>query len=523
MPQTNVTEYTVSAISAALKRTVEDAFGYVRVRGEISGYRGPHPSGHAYFKLKDSKAVLGAVIWRLTLQRIRFKPEEGLEVIATGRLTTFPGKSEYQMIVDALEPAGIGALMALLDERKRKLAAAGLFDTKRKRPLPFLPRIIGVVTSPSGAVIRDILHRLSDRCPSTVVLWPVRVQGETAADEVAKAIAGFNMLPLLGGPAPRPDVIIVARGGGSLEDLWPFNEEVVVRAAAGSAIPIISAIGHETDTTLLDLAADMRAPTPTGAAELVVPVRAELVARIDKVVLRGRTASGRVLELARRELVSLARALPGPDDFLAIPQRTADELGARLGRSLGANVAAHRNRYERACAALSPIGLSRSVAQLAQRLAAAGARKAQALTVHAERKRSALTLATRRLRPAAVTERVAIGRRQLLEFDGRQRRAVRQMLTLAWQRLEGLDKLLDAFALSKESILARGFALVHRIDGTLVGRAAELPLGALVELEFADGKASAVTGAAGFSPKRPRRRTAAPFPDQGSLFDAPDR
>ncbi|MGD9740297.1 MAG: exodeoxyribonuclease VII large subunit, partial [Bauldia sp.] len=413
---TNVTEYTVSGISAALKRTVEDAYGYVRVRGEISGYKGQHSSGHAYFTLKDDKARLDAVVWRLTFQRIRFKPEEGLEVIATGRLTTFPGKSGYQMIVDALEPAGVGALMALLEERKRKLAAAGLFAAERKRALPFLPRIIGVVTSPTGAVIRDIIHRLSDRCPTTVVLWPVRVQGETAADEVSRAIAGFNALPLLGGPAPRPDVLIVARGGGSLEDLWPFNEEVVVRAAASSAIPIISAIGHETDTTLLDLAADIRAPTPTGAAELVVPVRAELVARIDKVVLRGRTASGRVLDLARRELASLARAMPGPDDFLAIPRRTLDELGARLTRSLGANAAAHRSRYERACAALSPVGLSRSVAQLGQRLAAAGARKTQALSVHAERKRSALTLAARRLRPAAVTERVVRGRRQVQDL-----------------------------------------------------------------------------------------------------------
>lgn len=518
-PASNAPEYTVSALSAALKRTVEDAYGYVRVRGEISGYRGPHSSGHAYFTLKDDKARLDAVIWRTGMQRIRFKPEEGLEVIATGRLTTFPGKSNYQMVIETLEPAGVGALMALLEERRRRLAALGMFDASKKRPIPFLPRLIGVVTSPTGAVIRDILHRLADRCPTSVVLWPVRVQGETAADEVAAAINGFNSLPLAGVPIGRPDVLIVARGGGSLEDLWPFNEEVVLKAAAAGSIPLISAIGHETDTTLLDLVADMRAPTPTGAAELAVPVRAELVARIDKDTHRGRVAMGRVLELGRREMVAIARALPGPDDILAAPRRTIDELSARLGRSLSANALAQRGRFDRVAGGLSPTGLARSIDQMRSRLNAASDRKAQALNVHAERKRGALALWARRLRPEPVADRLTAARQRIRELDARQKRALRQSLVLAWQRLEALDKLLDAFSLSKESILARGFALVHRSDGSIVSLASELPRGGAIELEFADGRAAAMAGTGAVSPKRPRRRTMAPSPDQGSLFD----
>ena len=242
LPKTNALELSVSELSAALKRTVEDRFGFVRVRGEISNYRGPHSSGHAYFSLKDQSARIDAVIWKGVFAKLKVKPQEGLEVIATGKVTTYPGKSTYQIIVDALEPAGIGALMALVEERRRKLAAEGLFDEARKRPLPFLPLCIGVVTSPTGAVIRDILHRISERFPRHVVVWPVRVQGETAAAEIAAAIDGFNALPEHG-PLPRPDVIIVARGGGSLEDLWSFNEEIVVRAAARSHVPLIAAVG----------------------------------------------------------------------------------------------------------------------------------------------------------------------------------------------------------------------------------------------------------------------------------------
>ena len=272
----NVVEWTVSELSSALRRTVEDAYGYVRVRGEMSGFKGASLLRPCYFRLKDDKAVLEAVIWKGTFGRMRFRPEEGLDVIVSGKLTTFAGSSKYQIVIDSLEPAGIGALMELLEERKKKLAAEGLFDKARKQLLPFLPEVIGVVTSPNGAVIRDILHRLEDRFPRRVLVWPVRVQGETSAAEVAAAIHGFNAMPE-GGPLPRPDLIIVARGGGSLEDLWSFNEEILVRAAAASMIPLISAVGHETDITLIDFAADRRAPTPTAAAEMAVPVRAELI------------------------------------------------------------------------------------------------------------------------------------------------------------------------------------------------------------------------------------------------------
>src|ERR1700726_1351815 len=275
----NIREWTVSELSAALRKTVEDAFGYVRVRGEISGYRGAHSSGHCYFALKDDSAKIEAVVWKTAYARMRIKPEEGLEVIVTGRLTTYPGQSKYQIVVETLEPAGLGALMALLEERKKRLAGEGLFDAARKRRLPYLPEVIGVITAPTGAVIRDILHRLADRFARHVIVWPVRVQGEGAAEQVAAAIRGFNALPAAG-PIARPDLIIVARGGGSLEDLWSFNEESVVRAAAESMIPLISAVGHETDVTLIDFAADRRAPTPTAAAEMAVPVRADLIAEL---------------------------------------------------------------------------------------------------------------------------------------------------------------------------------------------------------------------------------------------------
>src|ERR1700678_2208981 len=279
-PRINIPEWTVSELSAALKRTVEDTYGHVRVRGEISGYRGPHSSGHAYFALKDEGAGIDAVIWRGVFGRMRIKPEEGLEVIATGRVTTYPGRSTYQIVIESLEPAGLGALMALLEQRKQKLAAEGLFDEARKQLLPYLPDVIGGITSPTGAVIRDILHRLADRFPRHVLVWPVRVQGDGSAGDVAAAIAGFNALPERG-PIRRPDLLIVARGGGSLEDLWSFNEEIVVRAAAESLIPLISAGGHETDVTLIDFAADRRAPTPTAAAEIAVPVKTALIARVD--------------------------------------------------------------------------------------------------------------------------------------------------------------------------------------------------------------------------------------------------
>ena len=516
----NVIEYTVSSISAALKRTVEDAYGRVRVRGEISGFRGVHGSGHAYFALKDDKARLEAVIWRSTMGRIKFRPEEGLEVIAAGKLSIFAGSSKYQLVIDTLEPAGVGALMALLEDRRKRLAAEGLFAAERKRPLPFMPRTIGVITSPTGAVIRDILHRLQDRCPTRVLLWPVRVQGETAAEEIAAAISGFDALSS-DGPAPRPDLLIVARGGGSLEDLWPFNEEIVVRAAAAASIPLVSAIGHETDVTLIDHVADIRAPTPTGAAEIAVPVRSELIAKIDSLVGRSRVAATRAVNSGRRELTGFARALLSATDVLANPSRSLDEIAGRLGRSLAVNAHAHRARLDRIAAGISPAGLGRLIGHAGSRISAVGERMTQALSVHAERKRSALALRSRRLRPAPISNRVGIASDRLTELNRRQRHALSQRILNAWQKLEALDKLLDAFSLSKESILTRGYALVHA-DGKVASKASEIPRGGALEIEFTDGRVSAIAGTGAISPKRPRRRTKAHDPSQGSLFDSDD-
>src|SRR4029450_610865 len=323
----NAPEFTVSELSSALKRTVEDAYGHVRVRGEISGFRGPHSSGHCYFALKDDSAKIEAVIWKTAHLRMRFKPQEGLEVIATGKLTTYPGSSKYQIVIEALEPAGIGALMALMEERKKKLAAEGLFDEARKQLLPWLPEVIGVVTSPPGAVIRAILHRLQDRFPRRVLVWPVKVQGEGSAEQVAAAIRGFNALPE-GGRIPRPHLPTLPLRRGHRGDLWSFNEEIVVRAAAASMPPLISAVGHETDITLIDFAADKRAPTPTAAAEMAVPVRSELFAEVDSLARRNIMCWQRGQESRRNELRAAARALPSLSELLAIPRQRLDHLAA---------------------------------------------------------------------------------------------------------------------------------------------------------------------------------------------------
>src|SRR6187402_1517918 len=352
-PLLNAPEFTVSELSLSLKRTVEDAFGHVRVRGEISGFRGAHSSGHCYFALKDESAKIEAVIWKGVHGRMRFKPQEGLEVIATGKLTTYPGSSKYQIVIEAIEPAGIGALMALMEERKKKLAAEGLFDEARKQLLPWLPEVIGVVTSPTGAVIRDILHRLEDRFPRRVLVWPVKVQGEGSAEQVAAAIRGFNALSP-GGAIPRPDIIIVARGGGALEDLWSFNEEIVVRAAAESMIPLISAVGHESDITLIDFAADKRAPTPTAAAEMAVPVRSELLVEVMSKARRALACWQRAQDHRRTELRAAARALPNAEELLAIPRQRLDACAERLPRALRANAQIHHTAFSRIAGRLAP-------------------------------------------------------------------------------------------------------------------------------------------------------------------------
>jgi exodeoxyribonuclease VII large subunit len=326
-PGDNSPALTVTELSGALKRTIENAFGQVRVRGEISGFK-RHASGHCYFTLKDENACIDAVIWRTSAGALAFRPEDGAEVIATGKLTTYPGRSKYQIVVDRMELAGEGALLALLDRRRKALAAEGLFDASRKRKLPFLPYVIGVVTSPTGAVIRDILHRLEDRCPTRVILWPVAVQGEGAAAKIAAAIRAFPSIE------PKPDLLIVARGGGSIEDLWPFNEEEVVRAAAESPIPLISAVGHETDTTLIDFASDLRAPTPTAAAEIAVPVRSELLAQLSELQHRAQQCLSRRIERGRERFELSVCRWPEPRAIFAPIVQRVDELGERLPRSL---------------------------------------------------------------------------------------------------------------------------------------------------------------------------------------------
>ena len=346
-PGDNAPALSVSELSSALKRLVEGSFDHVRVRGEISGFK-RHGSGHCYFTLKDDAACVDAVIWRGNAAALRFAPEDGAEVIATGRLTTYPARSRYQIVVERLELAGQGALMALLDKRRRALAAEGLFDEARKNKLPFAPQTIGVVTSPTGAVIRDILHRLADRCPCRVILWPVPVQGEGAAEKIAAAVAGFN------GLAEPPDLLIVARGGGSIEDLWAFNEEIVVRAVAGSAIPIISAVGHETDTTLCDFAADRRAPTPTAAAELAVPVRSELAAQVRELGARAERCARRAVERAAEQLQAWLRHWPEREALLAPQQQRLDELGERLPRALRGRLDRARGELGAAGGALRP-------------------------------------------------------------------------------------------------------------------------------------------------------------------------
>lgn len=398
---TNAAEFTVSEIAQAVRRTVEDSFGHVRVRGEISGFRGQHSSGHCYFTLKDSDACIDAVIWKGSYPRLLFKPEEGLEVIATGRLTTFARSSKYQIVIDQLEPAGAGALMALLEDRRKKLLAEGLFARERKRPLPYLPRVIGVVTSPTGAVIRDILHRLSDRFPSHVIVWPVRVQGETCAPEVTAAIRGFNAL-MPDGRIPRPDLLIVARGGGSIEDLWGYNEESVVRAVAESRIPVISAVGHETDTTLVDYAADMRAPTPTAAAEAAVPVRSELFAHIDGIGARQTMAVRRLTSGQRDRLRAAGAGLPRPADLVASARQSLDFFASKLTSALLHASQRKKNQLTQWSARLSPMLLARRTLDGERALNNMTNRALTGLQRTLDRKRLVLNPPAQKLRPAAV-------------------------------------------------------------------------------------------------------------------------
>jgi exodeoxyribonuclease VII large subunit len=519
---TNLVEYSVSEISGALRRTLESAFGHVRVRGEVSGFKGPHASGHCYFSLKDQNARLEAVIWKSTVARLKFLPQEGLEVIATGRITTFPGSSKYQIVIDRLEPAGIGALMALLEERRRKFAAEGLFDEARKKRLPYLPRVIGVVTSPTGAVIRDILHRLADRFPRSVLLWPVRVQGEGCAVEVAAAIQGFNALEI-SGATPRPDLIIVARGGGSLEDLWGFNDEMVIRAAAASEIPLISAVGHETDWTLLDHVADKRAPTPTGAAEIAVPVRAELVAGVSS--LAGRLTSGmlRHKERKRGELVGTARALPSRDRLLSVPRQRLDACVLALGRAAERQIERRRSRLAELARKMTGRSPAALLATFRQRLKEAARqlplRKTQGINdrrrhlSHVVRQLAVVFGATLRRHSDAN----AFARARLESLGARQAQCMRKSLAEKRARLEGLGQLLESVGYRR--VLARGYALVHDVAGRPLHRAAEIAHGQSLTIEFSDGKVRAIAAGAASGARPRRRHSRHPEDSEPSLFE----
>ncbi len=365
-PGDNAQPLSVSELSLALKRTVEDRFGHVRVRGEISGFKRA-ASGHIYFSLKDDNARLDAVMWKGGAARLPFAPEDGLEVVATGKLTTYAGRSNYQIVVDSLEVAGEGAMMLLFEKLKARLAAEGLFAPGHKKKLPSLPRTIGVVTSPTGAVIRDILHRLADRFPTHVIVWPVLVQGEGSAAQIARAVNGFSAMPQ-DGVTRRPDLVIVARGGGSIEDLWAFNDEAVVRAVANCTIPIISAVGHETDTTLCDFAADLRAPTPTAAAEMAVPVRSDLLERVGQFGLRMSNTVRKRVDLAAERLEAQRRLMPRMSDLAAPHQQRTDDLAERLRQSLRTRVGRAEIAYSGPAMMLHPRLLQRRVHQAQQRL-----------------------------------------------------------------------------------------------------------------------------------------------------------
>ncbi len=463
----NLAEYTVSELSQALKRSIEDNFAYVRVRGEVSGFK-RHSSGHCYLTLKDAEAALDAVCWRMTAMRLAVRPEDGMEVVCTGRLTTFPGRSKYQLVIDTIELAGVGALLKLLEERRQRLAAEGLFAEERKKKLPFIPDVIGVVTSPSGAVIRDILHRLADRFPRHVLIWPVAVQGEGAAHQIAAAIAGFNRLPARG-VVRRPDLIIVARGGGSLEDLMAFNEEIVVRAAAASAIPLISAVGHETDTTLIDHASDRRAPTPTAAAEMAVPVRLDLLAELGGKSSRLAGGLARLLSERRLHLSGLARGLPDPQDLIGNAAQRLDDRAERLRLAAERHLRGAQQRLDLAAAGLRPAVLAADIGRLRSRLAEVRDRLDNALGRVIARNREAVD-----------------------NFAGR----------------------LATHSERHESLLARGYVVVRDGDARVVTEAAAIRPGAALDLEFYDGKVGAI---AGRTPRRPVRRTPPPA-EQGNLF-----
>lgn len=505
----NEPEFTVSEISSAVKRTIEGTFDHVRIRGEVG--RVVHArSGHLYFDIKDDRSVLGCTAWKGQVARLTVMPEEGMEIIATGRLTTFPGQSKYQMNVQDVAVAGEGALMAMLEKRKKKLAAEGLFDLDRKQEIPFLPEVIGVVTSPTGAVIRDILHRLRDRFPRKVLIWPVAVQGERCAPEVTRAIEGFNAFTA-GGALPRPDLIIVARGGGSIEDLWGFNEEIVARAAAASDIPLISAVGHETDSTLIDFASDHRAPTPTAAAERAVPVRAELLARLEETESRRLSAMRNALNYRAEKLRDLSRALPRSDALTAQSQQRLDLASARLPSALTARVNKGRSDLSQASGALRPSLLSRTLQGAHDKITDRSMRLYPAL----ERRRATalvdLERSVKRYDALSLSPQIERRKHDLAALLHRFKQAASVEHSERLRKLEALDRL--RLTLGYKATLDRGFAVVRGEDGAVLTTQKAAKSHTALEIEFADG-----TLELGAKRAANPLKSAKPTEGQGSLF-----
>ncbi len=512
MPSGNAPEFTVSELSGVIKRFIEGEFSHVRIRGELGRISRPS-SGHIYMDLKDDRAVIAGVMWKGTASRLTMRPEEGLEVVVTGKLTTFPGQSKYQVVIEDMAPAGLGALIAMLENRRLALQAEGLFDPARKQALPFLPEVIGVVTSPSGAVIRDILHRLRDRFPRRVLLWPVAVQGKDCAGQVAAAIRGFNAL-VPGGVVPRPDLIIVARGGGSVEDLWGFNEEVVVRAAAASRIPLISAVGHETDTTLLDHAADRRAPTPTAAAEIAVPVRADLSVWAADQGARLARALAQGIGARRQSLRDLARALPRAGGLVEGPRQRLDAAGERLPRALGLGVERRHAALARAGGSLRPALLRGLLRGSAQRIAMVDARLTPAALRLFSVRAEALGRRADRLTPQPIRDRMARSARDLTSLGARMDAALLRTQTLCADRLAAMDRLHDT--LGYRATLARGYAVVRGAGGVPVTSAAVAGAQPTLEIEFSDARLAVTPASA--PPAKPRKPRSDAPPTQGSLL-----
>ncbi|WP_209427264.1 exodeoxyribonuclease VII large subunit [Pararhodobacter sp. SW119] len=506
----NAHDFTVSELSGAVKRVIEGEFGRVRVRGEV-GRVVIARTGHMYFDLKDDRAVIACVSWKGQVARMTVRPEEGMEVIATGRVTTFAPQSKYQLQVENIEPAGAGALMAMLEARKKALAAEGLFDPARKRPIPYLPGVIGVISSPTGAVIRDILHRLADRFPRHVILWPVAVQGERCPADVVRAIRGFNALGP-DGPVLRPDVLIVARGGGSIEDLWGFNDEAVVRAAAESAIPLISAVGHETDTTLIDFAADRRAPTPTAAAEMAVPVRAELLAQVAALGARLDRGGKAAVQNRGQRLRDVARALPRPEALLSTANQRFDLAAGRFAGSLRALADRKRLDLSRAASGLRPGTLTAGLRAATEALRRSAARLVPGLQRGVEQR--ARELAALRLSPARLRVEIARVRPALDTLTRRGDTAMALRFSRAGDRLEALDRMRQT--LGYRETLARGFAILRDGDGAPVTSAAVARVLPQFTVELGDGAFDAAALAPSGAPKR-GPKPAKP-PEQGSLF-----